>query len=73
MYVAGCRKDFRSGPAVIATREARVQFLKIYSMMNIIKLPKSGPAKTGSAGLAPMNVQTKWNCLIPILSGLVKY
>ena len=20
-----------------------------------------------------MNVQTKWNCLIPILSGLVKY
>ena len=44
--LGGCRKDFRSGPAVIGAHEAHTQFLKWNRQ-------KSRPAKTGPAGPAP--------------------
>ena len=45
-FIQECRKEFWRGPAVIGTREARTQFL--------LNRRKSGPAKTGPAGPAPM-------------------
>ena len=52
-FQASRRKDLLSGPAIIGTREVYAQFLRI-SIMNFIKSPKTGPAKTGQAGPASM-------------------